>query len=436
MRDELLKLRIMHLVERAFPFRSGYTVRGKTIFESQKRAGLEPIVVSQYFDSNSVENMPDNWNQQQQHIRNGGIDYFFYRSDRSIVGRLVNVLFKLGHRGLRGSHYLARNLDEASRRDYVHNVCNMIKPKLIHAHTGSGQYAGWLSRKAGMPWVYEMRGFWEDSAAAEDEYSEQSKVYKEAYSQDTELAMAANSVIVISRPMREDLISRGIESKKICVVPNCVDASTFIPMRAKDPELLNMFGLDGKIVAGCITNIRRLEGLDTLINAIPLILSKVPKFCVVIVGDGSYKRDLEGLVEKLALTKYVRFTGRVPYDDVRRFYSVIDVLVIPRTNRRVSRLVTPLKPLEAMATEKAVLVSNVNGLTETVEDGRTGLVFEADDPDSLAEQCVRLCLDADLRERLGKEARRWVAKERSPHRMSHQYAHIYKQIMEKRGEQE
>ena len=97
--------------------------------------------------------------------------------------------------------------------------------------------------------------------------------------------------------------------------------------------------------------------------------------------------------------------------------------------RRVNNLVTPLKALEAMAMEKALLVSNVDALTEIVKDGQTGVVFEADNRDSLARQCIRLCSDMDLRRGLGKEARRWVAKERNPTSMAEQYKNVYNQIL-------
>ncbi len=243
--------------------------------------------------------------------------------------------------------------------------------------------------------------------------------------------MIADATVVISEGMRRDLITRGIPSERISLVPNSVDVSRFVPINTKDPELIQRLGLNLKVVAGYTTNIRRLEGLDTLIYAIPKILERIPDFCVVIVGDDSYKTVLEGLVTRLRLYQYVRFTGRVPHNVVERFYSIIDIFVTPRTNRRVNNMVTPLKPLEAMAMEKALLVSNVDGLTEIVKDGRTGLVFEADNPDSLAGKCVRLCLDANLRERLGKEARRWVARERSPANMARQYKHIYRKVLEK-----
>ncbi len=176
MTDELDNLRVMHLVDHTMPYQSGYSIRGETIFESQKLAGLDPVVVSQHLRGNRRDNIVSKTNYH--YMRNKGIDYYFYRMGTSMFDKFVHALVKLGDRGLKGTYFVAIKLDHMSRGGYVHNLCNMVIPDLIHAHTGAGHYARSLSREAKLPWVCELRGFLEDSFAAEGAYSEQGKLYK------------------------------------------------------------------------------------------------------------------------------------------------------------------------------------------------------------------------------------------------------------------
>ena len=159
------KWRVMHLVDHSLPHQSGYSIRGKTIFENQRRAGLEPVVVTQHLTNSFHESVVTTT--KYYYKRSNEIDYYFYRADAFRLHNLLKVLVRLGDCGLRGSYYAARSLDGICRRNYVHRLCEAIKPNVIHAHTGTGIYGRWLKSQSGVPWVYEMRGFWEDSFAAE-----------------------------------------------------------------------------------------------------------------------------------------------------------------------------------------------------------------------------------------------------------------------------
>ena len=105
--------------------------------------------------------------------------------------------------------------------------------------------------------------------------------------------------------------------------------------------------------------------------------------------------------------------GRVPYNEVAEWYSLIDIAPFPRKSLAVTELVSPLKPLEALAMEKAIVVSSVGGMREMVRDEETGLVFAKDDVGALSDALSRLIKDAALRRKLGEAGRAWVARERS-----------------------
>jgi glycosyltransferase involved in cell wall biosynthesis len=122
--------------------------------------------------------------------------------------------------------------------------------------------------------------------------------------------------------------------------------------------------------------------------------------------------SLKRLDAELGTTDVVTFTGRVPHDTVDGYYSLVDVSTIPRLPLPICELVSPMKPFEAMAMEKAMLVSDVAALTEIVDNRVTGLTFRKGDVESYAAELTRLINDRELRSRLGKQAREWVVRER------------------------
>jgi len=274
------------------------------------------------------------------------------------------------------------------------------------------------------PIVYEIRGVWEDSAVAIGTLEPGSRRYRRNQEESTRAAIEADRVVTISEGLRREFVRRGIPADKITVVPNGVDTSTFTPL-PRDRELAEKTGVGGKTVFGYISSIRALEGIEFLIRAMPEVLQAVPNSACLVVGDGEHRATLEALANDLGLAGKVIFTGRVPHDDIRRYYSIIDVFVVPRPSQRVNELVTPLKPLEAMAMERAVLVSGVGGLRELVEDGRTGLVFAPENPRDLARKAILLAGDESLRLELGQRARRFVVQEREWSRVVRRYEELW-----------
>jgi glycosyltransferase involved in cell wall biosynthesis len=150
---------------------------------------------------------------------------------------------------------------------------------------------------------------------------------------------------------------------------------------------------------------------------------------VLLVGEGEERATLEAEANRLGLDDgTVIFTGRVPHGEIQRYYSIIDVFVVPRTNDRVSRLVTPLKPFEAMALERAVVVSGVDALVEIVSDGETGLTFRPEDATNLADVVEPLLEDPGRRAALGTAARAWVTAHRTWRQNGERYRALYERL--------
>ena len=190
--------------------------------------------------------------------------------------------------------------------------------------------------------------------------------------------------------MRTDILTRGIPADKVTVIPNAVDIASFNLASPPDPGLQDRWGLTGKTVIGFVGSFYAYEGLDLLLEALPAIIEKQRDIRVLLVGGGPQEANLRLQAERLGLTEVVVFAGRVPHEDVSRYYDLIDILAYPRHPIRLTELVTPLKPLEAMAQGQIFVASDVGGHKELVEHNRTGILFKAGDRDALAQAIVEL----------------------------------------------
>jgi PEP-CTERM/exosortase A-associated glycosyltransferase len=286
-------------------------------------------------------------------------------------------------------------------------------PDILHAHSPClwGKAALRVAMQYGLPFVYEVRGLWEDAAVDEGKIRPRSAKYLLGRRLETTVATSADGLITISQHLKDELVERKIPIERIFVVPNGVDSARFTP-RPPDQVLLRELGLTNAICLGYVGSLYAWEGVDDLVRAVPCIVSQEPRVKLLIVGGGHQEIVIRGLIEDLGLSERILFIGQVPHKDVCRYISIMDVLVYPRKKTRQTDLVTPLKPLEAMAMCKAVLGSDVGGIAELVVDG-TGLLYRAGDSADLAEKCLRLISCPELRHSLAQRARAHVIEHRS-----------------------
>jgi glycosyltransferase involved in cell wall biosynthesis len=143
------------------------------------------------------------------------------------------------------------------------------------------------------------------------------------------------------------------------------------------------------------------------------MLRQNPDIRVLLVGGGPQDAALKAQARELGVQDQVIFTGRVPHSEVQRYYDLVDVLVYPRLKMRLTDLVTPLKPLEAMAQGRVLVASDVGGHKELIEHGKTGLLFKAGDPQALAEQVLALLSQPQRWPEMRAQGRRFVESERN-----------------------
>jgi PEP-CTERM/exosortase A-associated glycosyltransferase len=270
-----------------------------------------------------------------------------------------------------------------------------------------------VGRRLGVPVVYEVRAFWEDAAVDHGRTREGAPRYRLTHALETYALRRADAVTTICEGLRSDIVARGIDPRKVTVVPNAVDVERFTLGREPDAALRRQLELDGESVLGFIGSFYAYEGLALLLEALPKILSVDPRVRVVLVGGGPQEANLKRLAARLSLEDKVRFVGRVPHEEVHRYYDLIDVLVYPRLPMRLTELVTPLKPLEAMAQGRLLAASDVGGHRELIRDGATGVLFKAGDVDALAVKILDLLSDRQSWGALRAGARSFVETERN-----------------------
>jgi PEP-CTERM/exosortase A-associated glycosyltransferase len=274
--------------------------------------------------------------------------------------------------------------------------------------------------------VYEVRASWEDAAVDHGTTRQGSLRYRMTRFLETQLLKRADAVSTICQGLRDEIIGRGIREEHVTVIPNAVDIQSFSEPRSKDMQLANALGLIDSIVLGFIGSFYRYEGIDLLIEALPHIIPEHPNVKVLLVGGGPHEPELRKATASARLDPYIVFTGRVKHADVNRYYDLVDIFVYPRRRKRLTEFVTPLKPLEAMASRTVVLASDVGGHKELINDGETGYLFPADDATALADRLMAILAARDQWSRIQVAGLHFVETSRTWDVCTAPYEQIYR----------
>ncbi len=354
-------MRVLHVLDHSIPLHSGYTFRTRSILREQRALGWETFHVT-----GSKQNSGD--------MREETVDGLHFYRTPSAAGALARLPVLNQKQVIDG---LVRRLSE---------IIPQIKPDVLHAHSPSLNAIAALKagKKFGIPVVYEVRAFWEDAAVDHGTSTEGGLRYRLTRALETHALRQADAVTTICEGLRRDIVARGIPADKITVIPNAVDIDKFAVGGVADQDLKTKLGLQGARLIGFIGSFYAYEGLDILLRAVPALTAERPDLRVLLVGGGPEDARLRQLAKDLNIVDKVVFTGRVPHEQVQMYYDLLDVLVYPRLSMRLTDLVTPLKPLEAMAQGRVLAASDVGGHQELIVDGKTGVLFKADDPQALA----------------------------------------------------
>jgi PEP-CTERM/exosortase A-associated glycosyltransferase len=288
-----------------------------------------------------------------------------------------------------------------------------------------------VGRRLGLPVVYEVRAFWEDAAVDHGTTHEGSVRYRLTRALETYALKRADAVITICEGLRRDMLARGIPASKITVVPNAVDAESFDPAMPSASNVRQRAALEDAVVLGFVGSFYAYEGLALLLQALPALLRQNPMVRLLLVGGGPQDSELQRLAAELGVAQFVTFAGRVPHDEVQHYYDAIDILVYPRLSMRLTDLVTPLKPLEAMAQRRLVLASDVGGHRELMRDGETAVLFKSGDVTDLVNRALALIDDRGRWPKIREAARRFVEPERTWKASVDNYVPVYGRLLER-----
>lgn len=399
-------VRVLHILDHSLPLQSGYAFRTQAILRHQRERGWQTFHVTS--PKHYLESPDEECQDGLKFYRTAG---YGARVSKLPVVKDLAVIARLKSR-------LAKLVEE-------------IRPEILHAHSPvlNAIPALMVGRRFGIPVLYEVRASWEDAAISHGTTKLNSLRYRLSRLLETFAVRRADEVTTICEGMRRDLIERGVSPERITVIPNAVDGSAFSGRGQPQGDLQRKFGLADKVVLGFIGSFYAYEGLGFLIQSFPQLLRTKPDLRILLVGGGPEEPALKDWVRKANLGDQVIFAERVEHGDVPAYYDLMDALIYPRLANRLTDLVTPLKPLEAMAQEKLVIASDVGGHRELITDGETGYLFKAEDSADLVATVLRALAEQDRWPETLARAKQFVERERSWDFSVGQYEAVYDRLV-------
>jgi glycogen(starch) synthase len=399
-------MRILHILDHGLPLQSGYTFRTRAILKAQEALGWTVAAVTGPRHGVTAAAMET-------------VDGLTFH--RTVAGVKPGPVGEVA-----GIAAFARRIEAA---------VEAFEPDVLHAHSPviDALAALIVARRRKLPLVYEIRAFWEDAAVGNGTGTNNSLRYRATRMLETWAVRRADAVAVICEGLRGDLIARGIAADKIMVSPNGVDLDLFGTPAPRDDALGTALGLDGAEVVGFIGSFYDYEGLDDLIAAMPALVAVRPAARLLMVGGGPMEAALRAQAAASPVADAIRFVGRVPHQEVERYYGLVDILAYPRKRMRLTDLVTPLKPLEAMAQGRLVAASDVGGHRELIRDGVTGTLFAPDDPPAIAAALAGMFADRSGWDERRARARAFVQDERNWSSNILRYEPVYTRLIAAAG---
>ncbi len=400
-------MKILHVLDHSIPLHSGYTFRTLALLREQRRMGWE---------THHLTSPKHTATQAMHEVVEGMV---FHRTPPMPSSGLPVI------REWQLMRQLARRLEQ---------VVDEVRPDLIHAHSPvlNAIPALNVGKRRGIPVVYEVRAFWEDAAVDHGTTTEGSLRYRATRALETRALRRADHVFTICEGLRKDIVGRGIPQDRVTVIPNAVDVGAFEPGGIGDDTLRHELGLTGKHVVGFIGSFYAYEGLDLLLESLPGLLARQPDVRLLLVGGGPQEQALKAQAASFGLSDKVVFTGRVPHDQVQRYYDLVDVLAYPRHSMRLTELVTPLKPLEAMAQGRVLVASDVGGHQELIRHGETGWLFAAGQAAALTDALEQVLTARHRWPALRAAGRSFVETERNWQTSAAHYRPVFERLVTRR----
>jgi len=396
-------LKILHVLDHSLPLHAGYSFRTASILHAQRKQGFHPVAVTS-------PKHEESWKKETPPVET--IDGLRYYRTGFVPTSPVPLAYEM------------KLMNVLERR--IREVATLERPDLIHAHSPilCAVPALRVGRALGLPVVYEVRAFWEDAAVDHGTDRAGSIRYRAVRGVETWACKSADHVVVICDGMKQDLVGRGIPADKIDISWNAIDPGSFQPGEP-DRAFAREHRLEGKRVLGFIGSFYGYEGLELLVSAMGVFRSRRDDLRLLLVGGGPREDALREQIRCEGLEQVIVMPGRIAKERIPGLYGLVDILVYPRYSTRLTELVTPLKPLEAMAMGKPLVASDIGGHRELIQDRRTGLLFSPGSVSSLVSVVETLLNEQALRADLVREGRAWVESHRTWDLTTAVYRNVY-----------
>ncbi|MBE0476162.1 MAG: glycosyltransferase family 4 protein [Coriobacteriia bacterium] len=274
-------------------------------------------------------------------------------------------------------------------------------------------FPGWAAaalRRA--PFVFEVRDLWPEAAFQMGALRRRGLLGRLAKALERFLYRRSAAVIALSPGMAAGVVEEGVPSGRVHMIPNCCDLDLFSP-GGKDPELVARFGLEGRFVAGYAGAVGPSNALEAQVPEAARVLRDRGRDDVVflIVGEGRSLSALRAEVQRLGVGDGVVLAGPMPKRDIPRVTRTADALMTLFADVPILATNSPNKFFDALASGRPVIVNSGGWTRDIVTEEEAGLYVPPGDGTALADAVERLADDAELTERLGRNARR-VAEQR------------------------
>ena len=397
-------MKILHILDHSLPIISGYSIRSNEIMLGQKEMGYDICGVTSLKQGKTEKDI--------ELINNISMHRTFF---------IKKFIFK--------NQYF-KNLNEILQfKKKIENTIESFNPDIIHIHSPilNALATLYIAKKRKIPIVYEIRAFWEDAAVSHHKTKKYSFRYQITKKIETRISHLSNSVVTICNGLKEDIVGRGVSNHKIHIVPNGINMST--KKNTNKNVLLENLNLRNNIILGYVGSLYQYEGIVNLVENFQFLLKNISNLKLIIIGDGPEKESIKKAIQKHKLYDKVILMGTVNHDEISLFYSLFDICVFPRIKMRLTELVTPLKPIEAMSFEVPVIASEVNGHKEIIKNNETGLLYNYESKNDLLNKIKILINNDDLRNNLILNAKNYILKERNWKKNINKYKQIYESII-------
>lgn len=411
-------MKVLHLVSSSLPKISGYSIRTHNILKFQNKA----INAFALTDLNAYYKSP------YEIIDN--VIYFQYPKD--IGYKILSRSKFLNRRVVKKLYYRFNTLLLKRQIALLRRLVKRYNIDLIHAHSviDFGKIGLKVAREFQIPFIFEIRGFMEYTYVALRTFEKNSRNFYKIQRKRTKLAKNSDLIITLGKNMKKELMRLNSSNKKIKIIPNGIDTSKLKPIPTNN-NLKDKLGLNGKLVLGYIGSIRPIEGIEILIKSIKILNEEGYKLNLLLVGKTlkSYFHKLANLSESLKILDQIKYVGPVSHEIIKNYYSIVDIIIIPRLDKKVNRIVTPLKPLEAMSMEKLVLTSKLPALCELVKPKISGDLFEPNNVEALADKIKYYINNSNEIIQIGRSARKYVIENFDWKKITEKYLRIYENLL-------